>query len=141
MPYTGRLAEGVRQIRRRWHHRVVTHEVPLPEMERFLSHHRDVDPLTLFLHWVGNQLGGVQEGQLLNSSRVFLRQPDHDRLLAMERFWAERLTGDPNAAWAQELNLAPMAIEATGEAPAWTRHGVVYVTEGAIRPGGPGGAI
>ena len=58
---------------------------------------------------------------------------DHDALITLERFWAERLTGDSLDAWVEELNYAPMPLGSDSGGPVWATEGFLYVAAGAIR--------
>jgi hypothetical protein len=111
----------------------------LPALEMFQSHRRNEDPLTRWLFWVARELGGIPEGDSLDPMRVFLCEHDHGRLMALERFWAERLTGETSDSWLQEFQLAPAIIGFRARIPKWARPGWVYIAADAIRPsdGGP----
>ncbi|MGI8610503.1 MAG: hypothetical protein ACR2MY_14975 [Candidatus Dormibacteria bacterium] len=137
VPFTGQLGEGVRRLSgRKWQNRRLLFEVPLPPLEEFLSRRRDVDPLRLFMTWLGRQIGGVPAGRLLDSARVFLWQRDLERLLEIEGFWAERLTGDPTAAWMEVFNLTPVCFDGRRmRQSAWARPSHAYVAEGILRRG------
>jgi hypothetical protein len=113
-------------------HRIVK-RIALPDLGLFVSHHRDLDPLTLFLHWVASELGGTPEGRLLNSARLYVVPSDHDALITLERFWSERLTGDSLDAWVEELNYVPMPLGSDSGGPTWATEGFLYVAAGAIR--------
>lgn len=57
----------------------------------------------------------------------------HHQLITLERFWAERLAGDPGDAWVEELNYAPMPLGSDSSVPLWAAKGFLYVAAGAIR--------
>jgi hypothetical protein len=131
VPYTGRLGNGVVRLSRlRAERRRFKLAVRLPPLETFLSRRREVDPLTLFLTWLGRQVGGARPGEVIDSASVYLCSPDRDRLIKLEQFWAERLTGDPSDAWVQIPNLAPLTL-GDRRAP-WAAPGMAYAAEGLI---------
>jgi hypothetical protein len=131
--FTGVIGAGVSACRHRYDRHSISKRIALPDLSQFTSHRRDIDPLTLFLHWVSRQLGGIPDGQVLNSARLYLVPVDHDRLIALERFWSKRLTGDPLDAWVEELNYAPLPLGSDSEVPRWAKEGFLYVATGAIR--------
>jgi hypothetical protein len=130
--FTGVLGAAVSPFKHRYDGHRIVKRIALPDLGVFVSHRRDVDPLTFFLHWVATELGGIPEGKVLNSARLYLLPVDHDELIRLERFWSERLTGDPLDAWVEELNYAPMPLGSDSGVPRWATAGFLYVAAGAI---------
>lgn len=131
--FTGVLGAAVSPFKHRYDGHRIVKRIALPDLGVFVSHRRDVDPLTFFLHWVATELGGIPEGKVLNSARLYLVPDDHDELIRLEGFWAERLTGDPGDAWVEELNYAPMPLGSDSSVPPCAAKGFLYVAAGAIR--------
>ncbi len=132
--YTGRTGPGLERMRATYSGKRIRWRLRLPGWDLFQSHRRNEDPLQRWLFWVAKELGGVPPGELLDPMRVFLCEQDYDRLIALERFWTERLTGEPSDSWLQQLQLAPAILGFGGRVPSWALPGWAYIAADAIRP-------